>query len=484
MPFDVIDTPDFPVSALPAPVAAFVHAISDNTQTPAEMAASVVLGVLASAFQGKYQIAATYNWREPLNLYLLMIADVGDRKSAVLRPMSAPVYEYEAVVRETEKEAVAQNQQKKRLLEKKLAAAEKAAAAPVPNEKSAAAEQMACELARDVANFKEVHPTRLIVDDVTQEALVAIMEEQGGCLTQYSAEGGLFDALKGRYIQSVNIDVYLKSHCGDPLSVHRIGRRSNDIPNPRLTLLLMCQPDVLSGLMTEPTFRGRGLCARFLYTMCRSRVGYRLVGFDAPVIPPDVTEAYNKFILELLYRQDNGVIWLDSDALQLWNQYCKRTEARLVDDLEALRDWGSKLVGAMLRITGLLHAANCENPTETRVTAETISRAIVISEFFAANAIAAYQSMGADSALEDALYLWKRLQSANQLQTTKRDLFNMCKGKFKTVELMEPALERLTAMGYIRITEHKQGGAGRPTIKIDVNPLALKTQTKVDDLNV
>ncbi len=44
---------------------------------------------------------------------------------------------------------------------------------------------------------------------------------------------------------------------------------------------------------------------------------------------------------------------------------------------------------------------------------------------------------------------------------SKRDLFRLCKGKFKRVEDMEPALQTLVTMGYVREVDLSTGG--RPT---------------------
>ena len=44
VPFDTIQTPDFPVDALPAPVAAFVEALAESTQTPIGMGGALSLG--------------------------------------------------------------------------------------------------------------------------------------------------------------------------------------------------------------------------------------------------------------------------------------------------------------------------------------------------------------------------------------------------------------------------------------------------------
>jgi len=113
-------------------------------------------------------------------------------------------------------------------------------------------------------------------------------------------------------------------------------------------------------------------------------------------------------------------------------------------------------------------------PASVPISAETMAAATGIAEFLGAHAEAAYQAMGADESAEDAKYLWRRIVGSGKAEITKRDLFNICKGKFRRVKAMDPALQALTEMGYVREVETATGGRGRPSKKIMVNPLAQK----------
>ena len=62
--------------------------------------------------------------------------------------------------------------------------------------------QEALDLSAQLATFKELYPFRLLVDDTTPEKLVDLMDQQGGSITVCSAEGGVFDAIAGRYLLS------------------------------------------------------------------------------------------------------------------------------------------------------------------------------------------------------------------------------------------------------------------------------------------
>ena len=127
----------------------------------------------------------------------------------------------------------------------------------------------------ELSAFKDKKPLRYYGDDVTTEKLASMISENDGRAAIFSPEGGIFDLLKGMYTRYVNIDVFLKGYSGDPIRVDRIGRESETIYNPVLTVMFMAQPSVLAGVMENGNFRGRGLTARFLYCVPESNVGHR-----------------------------------------------------------------------------------------------------------------------------------------------------------------------------------------------------------------
>lgn len=114
----------------------------------------------------------------------------------------------------------------------------------------------------ELRNHKELKQLRLLADDATQEALISLIASNRGRMAVISSEGGIFEILNGRYTQSINIEIFLKAHCGDPYRLDRKVRPSEYIKEPCLTALLSVQPQVLEGLVTNTVFRGRGLTAR------------------------------------------------------------------------------------------------------------------------------------------------------------------------------------------------------------------------------
>lgn len=474
IPFDIPpQPPEFPTDALPAAVADYVEALAVSTQTAPEMAGSLALGVLATAFQRRYTVEITSDWLEPTNLFIVAIAAPGERKSAVLSSMLRPIYEYEQTRHEEEAEALEQNRTEKELLQGKLQAL-KSAAVKKPGQYEEYREK-ALELSAELANFRDLYPLRLLVDDCTPEQLIKMLDEQGGSLALASAEGGVFDVLaNGRYESSGALDVYLKAHSGDVIRVDRIGRAGNKIMNPHLTVMLTVQPQVIRGLMANPAFRGRGLCGRFLYAVCPSLVGHRDI--EPPTIPPAVKERYNEFIERILDCGGNGVIRLGADADALRKDFQRMIESRLNDELAGMEDFGGKLVGQTMRLAGLLHAAeSLTDPTEEPIPAERMEAAIRLAWYYYGSSRLAYQEMdGADRGEADARYILRRFIESGEDVLTQRELLRKCKGRFKRADELQEAVNTLIEMNYLKESIEQTGG--RPTKKLILNPVTKGTK--------
>ena len=434
------------------------------------MAGVLSLGVLAMTAQGRYKVQITGDWSEPLCLYTVAVAPPAERKSAVIGALIRPAIEYEAERRTAEAADVAASKARASALDKAHQAAESRFASGKGG--TTLEDVLNSSVEAEQAQSEIKYPYRLIADDATQEKLADLMAQQGGCITISSAEGGVFDMMAGRYDRSANLDVYLKAHAGDPLTVDRIGRPPNSIPNPRLSMLLTVQPDVIRGLMSNGTFRGRGLCGRYLYSMCRSKVGHREI--TPPPIPDNVKANYRAAIWRLLGSRDEGVITLSPDADAVRQDVQGAIEAKLGGDWEYMADWGGKLTGALIRIAALIHIAECPTPTQVPIGDDVMARATAIAGCLSAHAEAAYGMMGGDQSQADAKYLWRRIQAHGGQEISKNDLIQLTKGHFKRAEDMEPAIAKLEDMEYIRRTRKTQG-RGRPKEIIEVNPYSVNS---------
>ena len=392
IPFGKYDLEPFPVDSLPPDIGDYVKAVAESTQTPIDMAGTSALAFIATCIQGKYTIQGKADWIEPTNIFGNIIAPPSERKSAVLHAIVRPGDDYEVQYNVQNAARFEGSKMRKRILERRQKSIEEKAA------KGTAEEGELEQIAQDVADFEEVKPLQLYVDDITTEKLVSVMASNHGRAALISSEGGIFDTLAGIYTKNVNIDVMLKGYSGDTIRVDRIGRESESIMNPSLTILLMTQPKVVSDVLSNHTFRGRGLTARFLYCLPTSSVGSRK--FQSAPISDDVYQRYAQKIVNLLKEEDQTlprVITLSREASEMLTAFAEEIEPKMKAEYAEIADWVGKLVGNTLRIAGLLCRASVffapeflrENEPLV-VGGETMDKAIQLGRYYLSHALAVF----------------------------------------------------------------------------------------------
>ncbi len=479
IPFDHQTPPTFPIQALPTVLADFASAVASSSQTPDDMAATLCLTVLAAACGGRLVVQAGPDYTEPTNLFTLCALAPGNRKSATLRQTTQPLEDFEQQQCQELAPDIARQKQELAFLHKQKQAAEKRMLSERDATKAAQWADKAKSIAAELALRPEPHIPRLLADDATPERLVALLAENEGRLAVLSSEATLLEIVAGRYSNGTPVlEALLKGHAGDTLRVDRVGRPSEFIPQPALTIGLTTQPAQLRGLLAKPQFRTRGLLARFLYTLPPSPMGSRDV--DPPPIPPALRQKYHQLVTQLISMPavQGGaahVIQLSSQARQAWLDFARAIEPRLAPkgDLNPIADWAGKLCGAVLRIAGLLHAAmHPHNPWETDIEATTLTRAILIATYYLEHAKAAFALMAADPKVEDAQHVLRWLERQQLECFSLRDCFNALRGRFNTAHDLSVTLDLLNQHGFLRQRPQlKRTGPGRkPSPLYELNP--------------
>ena len=476
IPFGKYELEAFPIDALPADISAYVQAVAESTQTPVDMAGTAALAVAAMCCQGKYVIQGKADWIEPLNLYTNVIAQPSERKSAVEHHIVRPADNFEVQYNLRNAARVEGSKMRKRILERRQKAIEDKVA------KGQAEPGDLEQIAQEIADFEEEKPLHLYVDDITTEKLVSVMAGNHGRAALISSEGGIFDTLAGIYTKNVNIDVMLKAYSGDTIRVDRIGRESESIMNPTLTILLMTQPKVVSDVLGNPTFRGRGLTARFLYCLPDSSVGERR--FQSRPIPEKAYQRYEQRIVNMLkdeYPQRPEVITLSPEASKLLTDFAEEIEPKLKTDYAEISDWAGKLVGNTLRIAGLLCRVGVYRAPEflsenehLEVSGGTMADAIRLGRYYLSHSIAVHDAIPQSSMYRQAEKILQMIRERRLEEFTRRDAMRFCQ-TFKRVDEIQPVLDFLEDMGYIASVDTKPScGKGRPSLpKYVVNPSVL-----------
>jgi replicative DNA helicase len=246
----------------------YAASLAEVTQTPTDLAGCLALAVLAVAAGGKIWIQAPA-WREPVNLFTVVVLPSGNRKSEVYRAMCAPIKAAEqTLINEAEPliaEAIIARRVAEAHADKSAKAAENAAALDPTQRALRLTEATEAKLALDAA----VVPARprLYSDDATVEILTSLLCEQRGRMAVLSPEGEIFSIAAGRYSGAPNFAVLKKGHAGEEMRVDRMGRESEHIDAATVTLGICTQPGVLAELGDTPQFRDQGLLGRLLYAV-------------------------------------------------------------------------------------------------------------------------------------------------------------------------------------------------------------------------
>ena len=479
IPLYDFDPPLFPTHVLPDWLKEFVEAEAIATQTPPDLAGMLCLAAIAMASARQVVVEVKEGWREPLNLYVISVLGSANRKSAVFRDVVAPIEAEEVRRVNAARNVIAVAHEKKRSLYLKLNNARKSLAAGGSFDEVQ-------EAAEEASEFIVPAIPRLLADDVTSEKLEMLLAEHGGRMAVFAAEGDVFDVLMGRYSSSgiTNIGVFNKAHPGDTTRVDRVGRDTVIIHHPALTVGLAVQPAVVDGLAARREFRGRGLLARFLYSLPLSTVGRRDV--DPPPLPDHIRSTYETNLTTLLQLRSAGddnaydphILRLDDDAKSAIIGFSEMVEHELGvgGSLADIDDWGGKLVGAVARVAANIHLADHPDdgePWKIPIGTSAISRALELGLYLVPHARAAFALIGADPAVAAANHILNWIKGKKHNEFTKRDLFEGVKGRFKKVDNLLPGLALLEDHEYIRIrvTPPKRPGRGRPPSPIyDVNP--------------
>lgn len=457
LPFNEVNLPPFPVKSLPWPLGEWVNAVSQNTETPTDMAAVCALAVLSCTVQGKFVVSPKSHYSEPLNLYFLIVANSGERKSAIVRLMTQPIYQYERKENERRRTLMENEQVKLNSLKRQVENLERDG----KNEKASKIRVQYRSIEQN-----QTKPLRLIADDTTPEAMTSLLANNNGVLSIITTEGGIFDTLAGRYSNTISIDTVLKAYSGDPIRVDRKGREGEVINNPTLTMLLSAQDNVLAEIMKNEAFKSRGLIARILYSRPKSKMGTR--HFVTPDIPPDLEIAYQRLVSKLLEipYPTNGILPIINLSPSAQNEVIRFhdwLEPKLVDELEYMESWGAKLLGNMLRIAGMLHCAKNSNaPSETSLSSETVQQAIAISKYFLHHAKCVHNLLGTDKDTQLAKHVTKKLQNQEERELSKYQIFRLCRGSFQRVDDLNPILDILIEFGYLKERTHPAPTGGRP----------------------
>ena len=360
-------TEPYPIDALPASVRVAVQEVAGFVKAPVPMIAVSGLAALSLAVQAHHDVERADKLSGPCSLFLLAIADSGERKSTCDGFFTKSIRDHEAAQQEAAKPFLAAYRTDREIWEAQRAGLkERIKAQSKAGKPSTEQKRELHEL--DKAEPKPPRVPRLIYGDATPEALTYALAKQWPSGGVVSSEAGSVFGSHGMGKDSVmrNLAALNQLWDGAALPVERRSTESFTVRGARLTMALQVQEATLRAFFdsTKGLARGTGFLARFLVAWPESTQGMRPFT-EAPANWPALA-AFNGRLAAILNRpvpiDDDGALTpamlkLTPAAKAVWVAFHDQIEAMLSTggELFDVRDVASKIADNAARLAALFH---------------------------------------------------------------------------------------------------------------------------------
>ncbi|HQS99903.1 MAG TPA: DUF3987 domain-containing protein [Thiobacillus sp.] len=401
----------YPAEALGELLGGAARVLHEIVRAPLAICAQSVLGAAALAVQAHADVLLDGR-RTPLSLFLMTLADSGERKSAIDKPALYPVLRREK--RLIDDFDVAKRDYERELDAWKAARADALRGGGKARDKATIARalaQVGDEPAPPLAPI-------LLAGEPTLEGLLKLLAIGQPSIGLFSAEGGQF--VGGHAMSQDNA---LKTSAGlsalwDGSAVDRVraGEGASKLYGRRVSCHLMMQPRVAAELLGSELVSEQGLIARFLIAQPESAAGGRQYVEANPEDTPEI-RAYTGRLLDRLeaplpIRADTRneleprPLPLSPGARRLWIEFHDAVEREIVGEFAPIKAFASKAAEHVLRLAGVLRLIDDLDAKEIDEAA--LRRAIALGEFYLAEALRLAGSAQADPELTAAakLYAW------------------------------------------------------------------------------
>ncbi len=384
-----VEPQPYPLDALPDTIRAAVEEVARFVKAPWPLVASSALAAVSLAIQAHADVKRADKLTGPASLFLLTIADSGERKSTCDGFFTKAIRDYEQAQTEAAKPAIKDFEAAKGGWAARQAGVREKIKALAKAEKPTSALE---RVLRDLEDDKPEEPRvpRLLYADATPEALAYGLAKHWPAGGVVSAEGGIVFGSHGMAKDSVmrNLSMLNQLWDGNTLTIDRRTSESFTVHGARLTMALQVQEPTLREFFERSgtLARGCGFLARFLIAWPESTQGSRPFT-EAPANWPHLA-AFNRRIAAILDQpapiDDSGALTpamlsLSPDAKAAWIEFHDAIEIDLRSggELYAVRDVASKIADNAARLAALFHmfSSTNSNNSSSNITVEHIESA-------------------------------------------------------------------------------------------------------------
>jgi putative DNA primase/helicase len=355
-----IEAQEYPIDSLPAAVRCAVLEVAGFVKAPIPLIATSALAALSLAIQAHIDVQRAERLHGPVGLFMLAIADSGERKSTCDGFFTSAIKEYEAREQEAAKPLITAHKSEQDAWEEKIKALAKEGKPSMAQ-------------ARELHDLDKAEPRppkvpRLVYGDATPEALTYALAKQWPSGGVISSEAGSVFGGHGMGADSVmrNLAALNQLWDGATLPVERRSSESYTVRGARLTMALQVQEATIRAFFanTKGLARGTGFLARFLVSYPVSTQGTRNFT-EAPANWPALA-TFNDRLTAILNRQapidDDGALTpamlnLSPEAKAAWVSFHDAIESMLLTggELYDVRDVASKTADNAARLAALFH---------------------------------------------------------------------------------------------------------------------------------
>ncbi len=355
----------YPVDALPQTILNAVEEVQSFTKAPLPLIASSAISAISLASQAHVDVQRDGKLKSPSGLFLLTIADSGERKSTCDDFFTVAIKEYEKEQEEASKGAIdaydaailVWDSEKKGITE-----------AIRNNAKSGKSSDRLKKALKDLQNDKPESPLipRLNFSDVTPEELAYSLSKKWPSGGIVSSEAGVVFGSHGMGKDSVMRNLSLLNQLWDGGTI-RIDRRTSEsfaVRGARLTIALQVQEATLKQFFDRSgdLARGTGFLARFLISWPESTQGQR--PYTNPPLNWPAMTVFNRRIKAILDRQvplssnrelTPRILQFAPEAKTEWVNFYNNIEENLrpCGELFDIRDVASKAADNVARLAAL-----------------------------------------------------------------------------------------------------------------------------------
>ncbi len=357
----------YPLDALPDTIRGAVEEVQSFVQAPIPLVASCALSAVSVACQSLVDVERAARLHGPVGLFLLTIADSGERKTTVDSFFTSVLRDHDTKQAEIGEPEMRRYRAKHAAWEAQCAGMSAAIRDATKTGKPTLKQESELDrLHREKPEAPRI--PRLIYSDVTPESLGWNLAKSWPSAALLSSEAGTVFGSHGMGADSVmrNLSLLNVAWDGGTLRSDRRTSESWSVSSARLTAGLQVQEPTLRAFLDRAgaLARGSGFLARFLVAWPESTQGHRRFS-EAPEHWPRLA-AFNRRLSAILDTPapltEKGslapqLLTLAPDAKAAWVAFHDDVEAELCasGELADVRDVASKAADNVARLAAIFH---------------------------------------------------------------------------------------------------------------------------------